>query len=203
MTNYPTMPVDGRAKKHIVILGTGGTIAGTGEPGRTTGYTAGTLELQTLIDGVPGLTGLARLTGEQLINADSDNITARDWLTLVGRINALTHDDVDGFVVTHGTDTLEETAFFLHLAAKTHKPVVMVGAMRPYRHQRRRPHEPLSAVALARSDAAKDHGVMVVFSDGIYSARMSPRSTPLRPMPLAVGISVAWAICGRYPLFLS
>ena len=158
--------------KNVVILGTGGTIAGQGAAGSTTGYTAGTLDIQSLIDGVPGLDKLANLTGEQILNVASDNVTAQDWLVIAKRINELSKGDVDGFVITHGTDTLEETAFFLHLTVKTEKPVIVVGAMRPATATSADgPMNLYQAVALARSDEAVGHGVMVVFSDGIYSAR--------------------------------
>ena len=116
----------------IVILGTGGTIAGVGEPGKTTGYYAGGLDIDTLIHSIPQVRELARLEGEQIVNVNSDDITEQDWLTLAKRINALAkYDDITGFVITHGTDTLEETAFFLNLTVKTAKPVVITGAMRP------------------------------------------------------------------------
>ena len=157
----------------IVILGTGGTIAGTGQPGLTTQYTSGSIDIQSLIEGVPGLKDLAWLTGEQIANVNSDDITQADWLVLARRINELSRQSrITGFVITHGTDTLEETAFFLNLTVKTRKPVVITGAMRPATALS--PDGPFNlyqAVALAASPEAYGKGVLAVFSDAVYSAR--------------------------------
>jgi len=157
----------------VVILGTGGTIAGTGEAGKTQGYTAGSLDIQSLIDACPGLDELANLQGEQVLNTASDNVTAKDWLVLANRINELAQDPtIAGFVVTHGTDTLEETCYFLNLAVKTDKPVICVGAMRPATAiSADGPMNLYQSVALARSPEAVGQGAMIVFSDGIYGAR--------------------------------
>ncbi len=157
----------------IVILGTGGTIAGVGEPGKTTGYYAGGLDIETLIHSIPQVREIARLEGEQIVNVNSDDITQYDWLTLAKRINTLAKDDdVTGFVITHGTDTLEETAFFLNLTVKTEKPVVITGAMRPATAiSPDGPFNLYQAVALAASPEARGKGVLAVFSDAIYSAR--------------------------------
>ncbi|MBQ4507022.1 MAG: asparaginase [Firmicutes bacterium] len=166
----------------VVILGTGGTIAGTGEAGKTTGYSAGELDVQSLIDGVPGLDKLATLKGEQVLNTASDNVTAKDWIVLAKRINELAKDDsIAGFVITHGTDTLEETAYFLDLTVKTDKPVICVGAMRPATATSADgPMNLYQSVALARTPEAKGRGVMVVFSDGIYAARQVTKVTTYR-----------------------
>lgn len=159
--------------RKVVILGTGGTIAGVGEPGLTTGYSSGSMDIDALIAGVPGLKDLAWLIGEQIANVNSDDITQDDWLRLTRRINELgKREDIAGFVVTHGTDTLEETAFFLNLTVKTRKPVVITGAMRP--STALSPDGPFNlyqAVALAASREAVGKGVLAVFSDAVYSAR--------------------------------
>lgn len=157
----------------IVILGTGGTIAGVGKPGKTTGYSAGGLDIETLIHGIPQVREIARLEGEQIVNVNSDDITQYDWLTLAERINTrAADDDVTGFVITHGTDTLEETAFFLNLTVKTEKPVVITGAMRPATAiSPDGPFNLYQAVALASSREAVGKGVLAVFSDAVYSAR--------------------------------
>ena len=108
--------------RKVIILGTGGTIAGIGTPGLTTGYFSGGMDIDSLITGIPGLKDLAWLVGEQIVNVNSDDITQKDWLKLTGRINELAgRSDIAGFVVTHGTDTLEETAFFLNLTVKPRK----------------------------------------------------------------------------------
>lgn len=159
--------------KNIVILATGGTIAGTGETGKTTNYKAGGIDIQTLIDSVSNLDKIANIQGEQIANLDSNDITVNEWLTLANRINELSQkEDIDGFVITHGTDTLEETAYFLDLTVKTNKPVVLTGAMRPSTATSADgPLNLYQAVALAASHASNGQGCMVVFSDGIYSGR--------------------------------
>ena len=125
------------AMKNIVILATGGTIAGAGEQGKDIGYKSGALEAQTLIDAVPGLKTVANIRVEQVCNINSDDISSEIWMTLARRIKELSKcADVDGFVVMHGTDTMEETAFFLDLTLGTQeqtaaKPVVLTGSMRP------------------------------------------------------------------------
>nr|WP_315067046.1 asparaginase [uncultured Clostridium sp.] len=159
--------------KNIVILATGGTIAGTGEEGKTTNYQAGNLDIQTLIRSVSNLDKIANIYGEQIANVDSNDITINHWLTLTNKINELSkQDDIDGFVITHGTDTLEETAYFLDLTVKTNKPVVVTGAMRPSTATSADgPLNLYQSVALATSDLSIGQGCMVVFSDGIYSGR--------------------------------
>ena len=160
-------------KENIVILGTGGTIAGSGSPGKTTGYQPGALDIQTVINSVPGLSDLANISGEEVTNVNSDDITEKDWLFLTRRINKLSKlDDVDGFVITHGTDTLEETAFFLNLTIKTDKPVVTTGSMRPATAlSADGPFNLYQAVSLAANPQASGLGVLTVFSDAIFSAR--------------------------------
>ena len=154
--------------KNIVILATVGTIAGTGTTGKTQGYSAGELDVASLVNGVPGLADVANISGIQVCNTGSDNVTYVNWKQLVDTINELAQDEnIDGFVVTHGTDTLEETAMFLNLTVKTTKPVVLTGAMRPSTATSADgPFNLYQSVALARSDEAVGRGVMVVFSDG-------------------------------------
>ena len=118
--------------KNVVILATGGTIAGVGEPGKDMGYKSGSLTAKELVDAIPELSSIANIQVEQVCNINSDDITSALWNKLAKRIAELQNDtQVDGIVITHGTDTLEETAFFLALTTAGTKPVILTGAMRP------------------------------------------------------------------------
>lgn len=118
--------------KNVVILATGGTIAGVGEPGKDMGYKSGSLTAKELVDAIPELSSIANIQVEQVCNINSDDITSALWIKLAKRIAELQNDSqVDGIVITHGTDTLEETAFFLALTTAGTKPVILTGAMRP------------------------------------------------------------------------
>ena len=160
-------------KKRIVILATGGTISAAGEEGATTGYTDGEFDVNTLISGIPNIERLAELSGEQILNVSSADITTDDWILLANRINTLAErGEADGFVITHGTDTLEETAYFLNLFVKTRKPVVITGAMRPATATSADgPLNLYQAVALAASDKSVGKGVMAVFADAVFGGR--------------------------------
>jgi L-asparaginase/glutamin-(asparagin-)ase len=159
---------------NVMILATGGTIAGTGSSSTTTvGYTAATVGVQQLINAVPELTKVANVTGEQVFQIASESMTNEHWLTLGKRVNTLlAQPNVDGIVITHGTDTLEETAYFLNLVVKSRKPVVLVGAMRPSTAlSADGPINLYNAVILAGSPEAVGKGVLVSLNDQIQSAR--------------------------------
>jgi L-asparaginase type II len=159
---------------NVMILATGGTIAGSGATSTTTvGYTAATVGVQQLIDAVPELKKVAHVSGEQVVQIASENMNNETWLTLAKRVNVLlARSDVDGIVITHGTDTLEETAYFLDLVVKSHKPVVLVGAMRPSTAiSADGPINLYNAVLLAASPEAVGKGVMVTLNDQIQAAR--------------------------------
>lgn len=159
---------------HIVILATGGTIAGTAANNtQTAGYKSGELGVQTLINAVPEMNNIARVDGEQVANIGSENMTSDIILKLSQKVNALlARDDVDGVVITHGTDTLDETAYFLNLTVKSDKPVVFTAAMRPASAiSADGAMNLLEAVTVAADPNAKGRGVMVVLNDRIGSAR--------------------------------
>ncbi|MFZ3286015.1 MAG: type II asparaginase [Telluria sp.] len=159
---------------NVTILATGGTIAGTGASSTTTvGYTAATVGVQSLIQAVPELAKVANVTGEQVFQIASENMSNEHWLTLAKRVNALlAQDKVDAIVITHGTDTLEETAYFLNLVVKSSKPVVLVGAMRPSTAlSADGPINLYNSVLLAASPDAVGKGVLVAMNDQIQGAR--------------------------------
>ena len=124
--------LDAQALPTIAVLATGGTIAGAAATDVQAGYTSGQVGVEQLIAAVPQAKKLATLRGEQISNIGSQDMNDEVWLKLAGRINALAAmPDVAGIVITHGTDTIEETAYFLNLVVKTRKPVVLTAAMRP------------------------------------------------------------------------
>src|SRR5262245_5029416 len=119
------------ALPRIKLLATGGTIAGAQASQADAGYKAGSFSVDDLIKAVPQLKNIAELSGEQVANIGSQTMNHEVWLKLAARANeVLKSDDVDGVVITHGTDTMEETAYFLSLVVKSDKPVVLVGSMR-------------------------------------------------------------------------
>jgi len=161
-------------KPNVVILATGGTIAGAGVTSTTTvGYTAAVAPVEKLISNVPELVKIANVTGEQVAQVASESITTEVWLKLAKRVNALlAQDNVDGIVITHGTDTLEETAYFLDLVVKSDKPVVLVGSMRPGTAMSADgPLNLYRAVILAGTKEAAGKGVMIMMNDTIGAAR--------------------------------
>src|SRR6476620_1134676 len=162
----------GGNKRNVVILATGGTIAGAAASGTQAGYTSGAVNIDAMINAVPGIKDLANLKGEQISNVGSQDMSFDILLKLANRINELAKSaDVDGFVITHGTDTMEESAFFLNLTVKTDKPVVMVGSMRPSTAvSADGPLNLYNAVAVAGDPKAKGRGVMVVMNNWIHAA---------------------------------
>ena len=173
----------------IVVLATGGTIAGVGEDGKTTGYIPGFLTAEELLAAVPQLEGVAEIEALQICNVNSDDMTAGIWLTLAQAINDIAEEpEVKGFVVTHGTDTLEETAYFLNLTVRTDKPVVLTGSMRPATSiSADGPMNLFESVCVAASDEAVGQGVLIVFSDRIYSARSVTKTSTYSVMAISAG----------------
>jgi L-asparaginase len=159
---------------NVMILATGGTIAGTGATSTSTvGYTAAKVAIDKLIKAVPELKKVANVKGEQVFQIASENMNNEYWLKLAKRVNTLlAQTDVDGIVITHGTDTIEETAYFLNLVVKSRKPVVIVGAMRPSTAlSADGPINLYNAVLLAGNKDAAGKGVLVVLNDQINAAR--------------------------------
>lgn len=162
-------------RKRIHILAMGGTIAGAaGDSAATTGYQAGAVGVEELLAAVPQVREAAEVSGEQLAAIDSKDITAVEQLKLVQRVRELLLSaEVDGIVITHGTDTLEESAYLLDLVHFADKPVVITGAMRPATAlSADGPLNLLDAVRVAAADSARDRGVMVVLNNEIHSARL-------------------------------
>ena len=163
-----------QAKPNVKILATGGTIAGSAASDTaTTGYKAGALGIDVLINAVPEVKNYANVSGEQICSIDSKDMTNDVWLKLAKRCNELlASKDVDGIVITHGTDTLEETAYFLNLTVKSNKPVVITGAMRPATAiSADGPMNLLNAVRVASDKKSAGRGVLVVLNDQINGAR--------------------------------
>lgn len=159
--------------KTIAIVATGGTIAGTGQTGKTVAYRAGEMNLDEIIKTIPMIQDVAYIKEYQLMNVDSNEMNPERWMTLANTINEIvSDDDIDGVVITHGTDTLDETAYFLNLTLNTIKPVVITGAMRPATATSADgPYNLYQAVCLATHDNAKNQGVMGLFSNTIFSGR--------------------------------
>ncbi len=161
-------------KKSIYILATGGTIAGSADSETaTTGYQAGAIGIDELLQAVPEMKNFAEVRGEQIAAIDSKDMTTDVWLKLAKRCEEfLAEDDIDGLVITHGTDTMEETGYFLQLTVHSDKPVVLTGAMRPATAiSADGPMNLLQAVRVAAGDEARGKGVLIVMNGTIESTR--------------------------------
>ena len=159
--------------KKIIVVATGGTIAGIGEKGKAVAYHAGEINIDDILVTIPNVAKLANIEVVQFMNVDSNEMNNETWIHLSNTINdIIARDDVDGIVVTHGTDTIEETSYFLNLTVCSNKPVVLTGAMRPATATSADgPYNLYQAIALASHDDAYGQGVMVLFSNTIYSGR--------------------------------
>lgn len=165
---------DGRALlPRVAVLATGGTIAGAHEPGSDVSYRAGSISVEDLLAAVPGAADIARLQAEQLAAVGSQDMTTDIWLTLAARISRIAErNEADAVVVTHGTDTLEETAWFLALTLAVPLPVVLVGAMRPAAAPSADgPANLRNAIVLAASGRTAASGPVVVMNEQIHGAR--------------------------------
>lgn len=161
-------------KPVIALIATGGTIAGAASlSSDTAAYVAGTVDVSALLAAVPGLEDIADIRAETLFRLDSKDMTPTHWLALAQRVQALAdEDDVDGILITHGTDTVEETAFFLHLTLATTKPVVLTAAMRPATAlSADGPMNLFTAARVAGTRSFGALGTLVVMNDRIHAAR--------------------------------
>ena len=155
----------------IEVLATGGTIAGSGNSATGSAYTAGKVSVNHLVAAVPQLADIAVVTPKQVVQIGSQDMTDDVWLKLAKTINA-DCSKVDGFVITHGTDTLEETAYLLDLVHNSEKPVCLTGAMRSAAEiSPDGPVNLLCAVRTAASSEARGKGVLVVMNEEIHAAR--------------------------------
>jgi len=159
-------------KPKVFILATGGTIAGAADSGTQPGYASAKISVGTMINTVPGIKELAHVQGEQISNVGSQDMSFSIMIAMANRINGLLKsEEASGVVVTHGTDTMEETAHFLNLTVKSRKPVVMTGAMRPSTAvSADGPLNLFNAVAVAADPDAAERGVLVVINDRIHDA---------------------------------
>jgi L-asparaginase len=163
------------ARPLVWVLSTGGTISGRGAASTSLAeYESGALTGADLVAAVPEIADVADVRVEQIANVSSTDITLAHWLTLANRINAIFDADPNaaGVVITHGTNTLEETAYFLNLTVKHDRPVVLVGSMRPASAiSADGPLNLLNAIRTAASRDAVGKGVLVVLNDEVNGAR--------------------------------
>ena len=155
----------------MAVLSTGGTIASKQNPSKG-GYEA-TFTGENLVAAVPAIQKVAQIQVEQISNISSSDMTPEIWMRLARRVNdLLAMPNIAGVVVTHGTNTLEETAYFLDLTATGSKPVILVGAQRPASDSDADgPRNLLDAVRVAVSPEAVNKGVLVVMNGQINPAR--------------------------------
>ncbi|HVE08742.1 MAG TPA: asparaginase [Paraburkholderia sp.] len=161
-------------KANIVVVGTGGTIAGQGKAAsNTSAYLCSVLGVDDILRAIPQASALAALRAEQLLQTGSENFGNRHLLAIAARVSTLlAQPDVDGVVITHGTDTIEETAYFLHLTLKSAKPAVLVGSLRPPSAMSSDAALNLyGAIAVAAHPSSRGIGTLVVANDEIHTAR--------------------------------
>jgi len=165
-------------RPHVILLATGGTIAGSADTSTRAGYAAGQVTVEDLVAAVPEIKDIAHISSEQLASVGSQDMTFTILIDLAKRINTrLENNAVSGVVVTHGTDTLEETAYFLNLTVKSRKPVVLTGAMRPATAvSADGPLNLYNATAVAADPEAADRGTLVVMNDRIHGAHSLSKS---------------------------
>ena len=190
------------ALPNIAVLATGGTIAGAGQSATGSAYKAGQVSVNHLVAAVPQLAKVANVTPVQVAQIGSQDMSDEVWLKLAKTL-ASDCGKYDGFVITHGTDTMEETAWFTHLTMKTAKPVVFTGAMRPSTAlSADGPLNLYNAVRIAVDPEARGRGVLVALNDVIYGARAAMKVNPTNaaafgglaegPFGIVSGDAVVW-----------
>ncbi len=167
--------LNGSAQKlpKVIILATGGTIAGKGATPDRAAYESGKIPVEDLLIAIPSISKLVDVNGEQISNVASSNISIEIWMKLAKRINEIfTNNEADGIVITHGTDTQEETAYFLSLTIRSDKPVVLTGSMRPSTAiSADGPKNLYDAILVAAAPQSKGRGVVQSFNEMIYDAK--------------------------------
>lgn len=175
------------ALPNIAVLATGGTIAGAGNSSTGSAYAAGKVSVNHLVAAVPELAKIANVTPVQVAQIGSQDMSDEVWLKLAQTINS-DCDKYDGFVITHGTDTMEETAYFLQLTKKCSKPVVMVGAMLPSTGLGADgPRNLYNAVLTAATPASAEHGVVVAMDNIVIGARDVIKTNTVQPETFQAG----------------
>eukprot|EP01068_Selenidium_serpulae_P020900 Selendium_serpulae@DN9343_c0_g1_i1.p1 len=167
-------------KRNIMVIATGGTIAASALSETQKGYSSGQVGIDLLLHAIPRIADLANLSSFTVANVGSQDMNDEIWLTLAHRTNELLADPaVDGIVITHGTDTLEETSYFLNLVLTSEKPVVLASAMRPSSSlSADGPLNLYNCVAVAANPEAEGRGVLIVANDDIHGARSFTKTSP-------------------------
>jgi L-asparaginase len=157
----------------VIILATGGTIAGQGTSSTSAGYIPAKLPIEDLLKNIPSINKIANVKGEQLASVGSYDMTVAIWIKLARRINEIfVKNEADAIVITHGTDTQEETAYFLNLTVKTDKPVVVTGAMRAATAiSADGPKNLYDAIVVASDTQSKGKGIIVCFNEILYDGK--------------------------------
>jgi L-asparaginase len=157
----------------IIVLSTGGTIAGQQPNADKAGYLPGKIPIDELLKNIPSITQKAIVQGEQIASIGSFDMTVDIWIKLARRINEIfAKNEADGIVITHGTDTQEETAYFLNLTVQSDKPVVLTGSMRPATAISADGSKNLyDAIIVASDTSSKGKGVLLCFNENIYDAK--------------------------------
>jgi L-asparaginase len=157
----------------VIVLSTGGTIAGQQPNTDKAGYVPGKIPIADLLKNIPSITQKANVQGEQIASIGSFDMTVGTWIKLARRINEIfAKNEADGIVITHGTDTQEETAYFLNLTLQSDKPVVLTGSMRPATAISADGSKNLyDAIIVAGAPASRGKGVLLCFNETIYDAK--------------------------------